>query len=52
MAEGETEANYTNTDANRKAKECDLSGTITVSGEPNKAAGATKLGTITLTLTK
>lgn len=48
----ETEANYTNPDENRTAKECDLSGTITVGGEPNKAKGATTLGTITLTLTK
>lgn len=52
MAEGETEANYTKPDENRTEKECDLSGTITVSGEPNKAKGATTLGTITLTLTK
>lgn len=49
---GETEANYTNPDENRKPKECDLSGTITVGGEPNKTKGATTLGTITLTLTK
>lgn len=47
---GQTAADYTNTDANRKAKECDLSGTITVGGEPSKNAGSTKLGTITLTL--
>lgn len=52
MGAGQTEANYTKPDENRTEKECDLSGTITVSGEPNKAKGATTLGTITLTLTK
>ena len=52
MGAGQTAANYTTTDANRKAKECDLSGTITVGGTPNKASGDTTLGTITLTLTK
>lgn len=51
MAAGETAANYTG-DGNRTAKECDLSGTITVSGKPNKTVGDTTLGTITLTLTK
>lgn len=49
---GETAADYTGDDASRKPKECDLSGTITVGGEPNKTKGATTLGTITLTLTK
>lgn len=51
MGAGETAANYTG-DGNRTAKECDLSGIITVGGKPNKTVGGTTLGTITLTLTK
>lgn len=52
MGAGQTAADYTNPDENRTEKVCDLSGTITVGGEPNKANGDTTLGTITLTLTK
>ena len=46
---GKTAADYT-AEGVGKATECDLSGTITVSGKPT--ANTTKLGSITLTLTK